>query len=161
MSFPSRCSHVKKNYFYHAKSVFILRPDLHSFVISKGTRSNLVLGGVTRNWYDSVSVTFQYLNNFPCLKFPEIYTIILRTADDIFAVCHRKCRRNAVLWVHMTGVGLQKLTSWEVPKPLQMQIRNQDKTTNENEHKLQGKNNRRELHYQHSKITSLTNHLIN
>lgn len=145
MSFPSRCSHVKKNIFTMQKSVFILRPDLHSFVVSKGTRSNLVLGGVTWNWYDSVSVTFQFLNYFPCLKFPQIYTIILRTANNILAVRHRKCWRNAVLWVHMTSVGLQKFTSWEVPKPLRMQIRNQDKMTNDNKHKLQGKNKRWEL----------------
>lgn len=73
---------------------------------------------MTSYWYNCVSVTFQFLYYFSALQFPQVYTVVFGSTDDVFPICHRKGRWKAEFRISMASVRFQKFPLCEVPKPL-------------------------------------------
>lgn len=92
----------------------ILRPNPDSLIILESCRGNHILFWVTGNRDDSISMAFKFLNHSFLLKIPQVYTVILRAANNVFPICHRKCGCYAIHFVHMTCIDLQEFPRWVV-----------------------------------------------
>lgn len=73
------------------------------------------------------SVSFQFLNHFPGLKIPDIYTIVLTAAYDPFASRNRETSKDAVGFVFVPCICLETLSCVVVPEAYcVIQCRRQD-----------------------------------
>ena len=66
----------------------ILNPYLDGVIVVKPGRCNLILGGMARNGYYSVNVSFQFLKHILALEIPDVNTVILGSTHYVLAICH-------------------------------------------------------------------------
>lgn len=103
----------------------ILNPNPDSPIILESSRRNLILRRVTGNRDDGISMAFKFLDHSFRLKIPQVYAVILGTTNNVFPICHRKCRCYAVHFVQMPRIDLQELPNRVVAQPLQQQQQQQ------------------------------------
>lgn len=68
--------------------VAILGPDAYGSIVVEAGGGDLVLGRVAGDGDHRVLVALQLLDQILPLQVPQVDAVILRSADDIFPICH-------------------------------------------------------------------------